>query len=312
MGLSQIMVRILLEIRLKYIICEQRALHRTLILIMRNLKGFLILVLTLPYLSYSQNEFLDFGITQKNDTIYGTIRYAISNRSVLYEKSSNPEKDKIKFRVRRLSKFKKIRLNDKIYTYEAPSKEDGIYAQISTRTIPKDSVIVRLGDFTNIEKRFPDYVVTTTNDTVYGNIKDPTFGKLQLLDASNVKIKIDSDNIKSFRYDNAIFEYKEKERTTFFDNKAAYLKLILEGPVKLYEYEYEYSHLDINGQRVNSTVYHYYIEKENELTLISGMSYPKKLLELFADNELLVSKIKNKEYVIDNIYLIVKYYNESK
>lgn len=290
-----------------------KSLHRALILIMRKLKGFLILALTLPYFGYSQNKFLDFGITQKNDTIYGTIRYAISNRSVLYEKSSNHEKDKIKFRVRKLSKFKEIRLNDKIYTYEAPSKEDGIYAQISTRTIPKDSVVVRLGDFTNIEKRFPDYVVTTTNDTIYGKIKDPTFGKLQLLDASNVKVKINNDNIKSFRYDNAIFEHKEKERTTFFDNKAAYLKLILDGPVKLYEYEFQYSHLDIiTGGRVNTTGYHYYIEKENELTLISGMSYPKKLMELFADNEVLVSKIKNKEYVIDNIYLIVKYYNESK
>jgi hypothetical protein len=158
---------------------------------MKNKRTFLILAFILPFFAYSQNEFLDFVIDKNNDTIYGTIRNAISKRSVLYEKNSNPEKDKIKFRSHKLRKFNKLRFNDKIYTYVEPSKEDGIYAGKTTRIIPKDSIAKRLGDFINIQKRQPDFVITNSNDTIYGKIKDPSLGKLQLLDTSDTKVIIE-------------------------------------------------------------------------------------------------------------------------
>jgi hypothetical protein len=279
----------------------------------KNQRAFLILAIVLPLFGFSQNEFLDFVIDHKNDTIYGTIRNVISKRSVLYELNSNPKKDKIKFRSHRLKKYKKIRFNDKIYTYYKPSNEDGIYAEKSTRTIPKDSIANRLGDFINIEKRLSDFVITNTNDTIYGKIEDPTFGKLRLLDSSNVKVKIEKERIKSFRFNNEIFEHKEKRRATLFDKKDAYLKLILDGKVKLYEYEYHYSQMDLNsGQYLNRSENYFYIEKGNDLILINNLLHQKKLVEIFSENQILVSKILNKEYTIDNIYLIVKYYNENK
>tara|TARA_R110000751_G_scaffold43361_2_gene100081 strand:- start:119 stop:964 length:846 start_codon:yes stop_codon:yes gene_type:complete len=279
----------------------------------KNQRTFLILAIVLPLFGFSQNEFLDFVIDHKNDTIYGTIRNVISKRSVLYELNSSPKKDKIKFRSHRLKKYKKIRFNDKIYTYVKPSNEDGIYAKKDTLTIPKDSIANRLGDFINIEKRHPDFVVTNTNDTIYGKIEDPIFGKLRLLDSSNVKVKIDKKRIKFFRFNNEIFEHKEKRRATVFDKKDAYLKLILDGKAKLYEYEYHYTQQDLNtNQNFNRSENYYYIEKNGELILINNLLHQKRLVELFSDNKELTSKILNKEYVIDNIYLIVKYYNEQK
>ncbi|MEH1009527.1 hypothetical protein VDP25_17445, partial [Winogradskyella sp. ECml5-4] len=143
-------------------------------------RTFLILAIVLPLFGFSQNEFLDFVVDYKNDTIYGTIRNVISKRSVLYELNSNPKKDKIKFRSHKLKKYKKIRFNDKIYTYVKPSNEDGIYAGKTTRIIPKDSIAKRLGDFINIQKRQSDFVITNSNDTIYGKIKDPSLGKLHL------------------------------------------------------------------------------------------------------------------------------------
>ncbi|WP_218598764.1 hypothetical protein [Polaribacter sp. NJDZ03] len=280
---------------------------------MKNRRTYLILTFLIPVFGFSQNEFLDFVVTQKNDTIYGTIRNVISKRSVLYEKNSNPEKDKIKFRSHKLRKHKAIRFNDKIYTYVKPSKEDGIYAEKTKRTIPKNSIANRLGDFINIEKRLPDFVITNNNDTIYGKIKDPTFGKLRLLDSSNAKVKIGKEQIRAFRFNNEIFEHKEKRRATLFDKKDAYLKLILDGKVKLYEYEYHYSQMDLNsGQYLNRSENYFYIEKGNDLILINNLLHLKKLVEIFSENQILVSKILNKEYIIDNIYLIVKYYNENK
>ena len=277
----------------------------------KNQRTFLIFAIVLPLFGFSQNEFLDFVIDHKNDTIYGTIRNVISKRSVLYELNSIPKKDKIKFRSHKLKKYKKIRFNDKIYTYVKPSNEDGIYAEKDTLTIPKDSIANRLGDFINIEKRLPDFVVTNTNDTIYGIIEDPIFGKLRLLDSSNVKVKIDKKRIKFFRFNNEIFEHKEKRRATIFDKKDAYLKLILDGKAKLYEYHYTQQDLNTN-QNFNRSENYYYIEKDGELILINNLLHQKRLVELFSDNKELTSKILNKEYVIDNIYLIVKYYNEQK
>jgi hypothetical protein len=280
---------------------------------MKNRRTFLILAFILPFFAYSQNEFLDFVIDKNNDTIHGTIRNAISKRSVLYEKNSNPEKDKIKFRSHKLRKFNKLRFNDKIYTYVEPSKEDGIYAGKTTRIIPKDSIAKRLGDFINIQKRQPDFVITNSNDTIYGKIKDPSLGKLQLLDTSDTKVIIEKENIKSYRFNNEIFEHKEKRKATIFDKKGAYLKLILDGEVKLYEYEYYYNEMDLNtNQYINRSRNYFYIEKEDEVILLGNLLYKKRLAELFSENQILVSKILNEEYIIDNIYLIVKYYNENK
>jgi hypothetical protein len=280
---------------------------------MKNRRTFLILTFILPLFAFSQNEFLDFVIDKDNDTIYGTIRNVFSKRSILYEKNFNPVKDKIKFRSHELRKYKKIRFNDKIYTYVEPSKEDGIYTKKTTKIISKDSIVKTLGDFVNIQKRLPDFIVTNSNDTIYGKIKDPSLGKLHFLDSSNTKINIEKEKIKNYRYNNEIYVYKEKRKATIFDKKGAYMKLVLDGKVKLYEYEYYTNtyNFDTNMYEGRSTTY-FYIEKGKEITLLGEFLYKKKLAEFFSENQNLATKILNEEYTIDNIYLIVKYFNESK
>ena len=269
----------------------------------------------LPFLCYSQNEFLDFVIDQNNDTIYGTIRNMISKSSVLYEKNSNSENDKIKFRIHKLKKYKKIRFNDEIYTYVKPS--DVIYAEKDLILIPKDSISKKIGHFINIQKRLSDFIITNANDTIYGIIKDPIFGKLRLLDSVNKKIKIEKEEIKIFRFNNDILELKEKIIVflPFFRKDDAYLKLVLNGKLKLFEFDYYYNReLNVNSSLSNNrnSERHFFIEKDNELIRINNLLHKKKLVEIFSENQILVSKILNKEYIIDNIYLMVKFYNENK
>lgn len=262
--------------------------------------------IVIPIFSFSQNQFLDFVVDKNNDTIYGTIR----NRTFLYEKNSDVENNKIKFRSHNLKKYSKFRINDEIYFYKKPEFNDGIYSSEETIT-SNDSIEKRIGDFINIQKKLTDYILTNTNDTIYGKIEEPIFGKLRFYDSLNNFIKIDKENIKKFRFNNQIFEYKEKKRVTPFDDKYAYLKLILDGKVKLYEYEFNNSQNDINSrQLLKESKNYFYIEINNELILINNLLYKKKLVETFSKNQILVSKILNDEYTIDNIYLIVKYYNE--
>jgi hypothetical protein len=71
--------------------------------------------------------------------------------------------------------------------------------------------------------------------------------------------------------------------------------------------------MDLNtNQYINRSRNYFYIEKEDEVILLGNLLYKKRLAELFSENQILVSKILNEEYIIDNIYLIVKYYNENK
>ena len=264
------------------------------------------LIFIIPLFGFSQNQFLDFVVDRNNDTIYGTIR----NKQVLYEKNLNSETDKIKFRSHKLKKYSKFRFNDEIYTYVKSKNEDGIYSQKKTN-IPNDSIEKKIGDFVCIEKKLIDFVITKANDTIYGKIEDPIVGKLRLFDASDNRVKIEKDNIKRFRFNNEIFEHKEKRRATIFDGKDAYLKLLVDGNVKLYEYNFNQN--DLNSEIfVNKFKNYFYIEMDNELILINNLLYKKRLVELFSKNQNLVSKILNEEYKLDNIYLIVKYYNEHK
>lgn len=276
---------------------------------MRNLTVFLIFII--PVFSFSQKEFLDFVIDKNNDTIYGTIRNWGSKKSALYEIKPNPEIVKIKFNIHKLNRYKKIRYNDEIYTYVNPL-EDGIYSTKTTRVIPKDSIAKSSGNFMLFEKRLPDFVVTYAYDTIFGKIEDPLFGKLSLFDSSNSKVNIDKENIKAFRYNNDYYEHVEKSRVTLFDKKDAYLKLILDGEVKLYEYEYHYIQTKLNTEQPLRSNIFYFLEKDKNLILVNKLLYLKKLTQIFSENQVLVTKILNKEYTNENIYLIVKYFNEKK
>ncbi len=271
-------------------------------------KLFLFMAITaIPLFGMSQNQFLDFVVDKNNDTIYGTIRNVFSQRPTFYEKL--PKNSRRKFKSHQLKKYKTIRYNNRIYKLFTPSDGDGIYASQASPEIPEDSVMTRFGDFISVQKRLPDFVITKSNDTIYGEIKNPSLERIHLLDATNSRVEIEKQTIKKFRFNNDIFEFKNKKpKVNPLDDKEAYLQLLLDGNLKLYEYGNNQTISDLNHQLVLDTFY--YIEKNGELILINNALHKKTLVEIFSDNKDLVSRLLNKEYVLDNIYLMVKFYNE--
>lgn len=134
-----------------------------------------------------------------------------------------------------------------------------------------------------------------------------------------MQVKIGKDSIKEYRYLNDIYQYLEKERINVLDNKKAYLKLLLNGKVKLFEYEYHRTNLNqtnpnyLQKRTIDPFVdYYYYILKDNELILLRNLGYKKRLIDLFSEMNQLVAKINDDEYTLENIYLIVKYYNDAQ
>lgn len=262
--------------------------------------------------SHSQKKYLDFIVNKKNDTIYGTFKEGI-NGKILYEKNSNLKKGGIKYYSHNLKNLKSLSLNDELYIYEKPNNEDGIYS----KTIKKSNdttkyVLKRIKDFLHTEIRLKDYVLTNTNDTIYGEIKNPFFGKSYLLENKNT-IKIEKETIEEYRYLNNVYRYLEKNKVDIFDNRNAYLKLIFNGNIKLYEYEKLVANTNQNNSLITNEVKNYYfISKNNVLYLLREINYKKILSEIFADNPILISKINEGEYTLENIYLIVKFYNDEK
>lgn len=262
--------------------------------------------------TYSQKQFQDYVVNKKNDTIYGVIRNIPFDNGELLERKTDPTKDKITFYSHSLSKAKAFRFNDAVYVYEKPIRSDGIYAE-KNETKKDTTVMLSIGKHVNRRPKLPDYVVLLNNDTIFGTIQKPFIGKLYLTDPKNEEIKIEAEKIKSYRYRNDLFRYMDKKRVEFFDNKSAYLKVLYDGKIKLYEYEYSYEQGDLKKSilpPIRQRNY-FYIEKDNEVYLIRDLFHKPKLLEIFADNKILHNKILNEEYGIDNIYLIVKYASEN-
>lgn len=276
---------------------------------MKKVNRFFYIIFLLLSLSVSaQHKYLDFIVNFKNDTIYGTFRSDAINGKVLFEKNPYPKKGGVKFYNHKLKKIKLLRCNDELFTYDKPDQEDGIYAETKVESKTNDKITSRINDFVNSKPKLIDYVVTKTNDTIYGEIKNRGFGILLYFDQSKNKIFIKEENIKSYRYLNNVYTFLEKPKVDILDKKIAPLKCLINGKVKLFEYE-RFSINSNNNVITNQSKLYYYILKNNELLLLSELSYKKDLSQLFADNDLLVSKINNDEYSLDNIYLIVKFYN---
>lgn len=251
---------------------------------------------------------MDYAITQENDTIYGLIRESGINNIALFTKNTNPDLDGIKFYSNNLKKVKEIRWNDAIYIFQESSKEDGIYSSPVNHN--KKGFITKIqGNFINHSPRLKDYIISE-NDTIYGVINDRRMGKAVLKDDSNNKIKIDIENIKSYRHNNEVFVVKEKKRVELFDDKIAYLKILLDGPIKYYEYM-TVSRNSADGE-FTPAIFYYFIENNDVLSQISPLNFKNKMRELLANDIEMLSKLNEGEYTFENIYHIIKFLNDKE
>lgn len=133
-------------------------------------------------------------------------------------------------------------------------------------------------------------------------------------DKNGKKHKIKNETIKTYRFKNDLYKFKEKTKVDLFDTNQSFLKVLAIGKVKLYEYKYEY-HNNVGTKNLRKPTEYYFIEKDGQLILLNSiigeLKIKKKLIDTFKDNDDLVRQISDDVYGLQNIYLIVKKYNSN-
>lgn len=268
-------------------------------------KLILILLIISSFSSYSQNEYLDYIVTKKNDTIYGTMRRNLSD-FVLFEKKPKFKKGGLKSISHNLNRMKTIRYNDKIYNFKKRDNSDGIYESSSINdTISKNTIETKLNkNYINIEEKLTDYIITTESDTIYGIINQPLIGKPYMISKNNAKIKIEKNDILEYRFNNSIYNYIKIFNKILFVDENDFLRRLTNGKIKIYQLI-----INSNSNNFSSENFNYFIIKDDEISHIHSLNYKKKLSEILIDNQELIDKINENEYTIENMYLIGKYYN---
>ncbi|WP_375238890.1 hypothetical protein [Aurantibacter sp.] len=232
----------------------------------------------------AQNNVLDYLVTETNDTIYGVIKadklYKIKKDSTL---------------TYSISKANIIRKNDIIYKL----KTEGFKTD-------KNLITKEYKQFISVSQKQQDYIVNKESDTVFGEIKDPFFGAKFIKNNSGNKTKICKEQTLTYRKNNVIYDLKHITKPILSVDKDVFLKRLYKGEASLYEYKV----LRNDAGSINPKTF-YIIEKENQLHLISNIDYKQQLVDLFLNPIILGWKIETDFYSIENLYLILKYYDLS-
>lgn len=275
-----------------------------------------------------QHEYDDFIVKQNNDTVYGKIRmynqpggllsYAVRIRPKLIDSEGN--KYIITERL-----VKSLKYNDVVYNLEEVAIKS-IFSKspnLTGKQIDYDSVMDFENDFrvtnelyktsgkmyvSKVNYKSSDFIVTNSNDTIFGDFKSKSsFDKPRFrVNLEDKFFTVSTDNYKSFRRDGYTYLAKEKSAVVIGDSKKGFLRLLIDGNTKLYDYRLKgYSP---NGYADKST--HYFIEKNGILKYINRSRFIRITSILFEDHKDLVKRLRNREFSYQNMYLLVKEYND--
>lgn len=255
---------------------------------------------------FAQNEFLNYVVTQENDTIYGRLR---GNKLL----DSKGKKHKVN-----VKKIKAYQLHDQLYRltlvenkgFFSDENDSLVGPHEFRRPLLKDSsrYYVR-----NIQKdRRKDYIVTTKSDTIYGLIKTPFLGTLKLITDNDERYSIDGKSVSAYRSKGEQYYYKTKIRAL----KKHFLKLLYRGDqVKLFvgkNISQVMNQALVKGTRnfdFSDYDYYYYIERNGKLEYILPQRFYQIIRRIMPENQELINKIKKREYTYHDIYLVVKYFD---
>jgi hypothetical protein len=233
--------------------------------------------------SIAQNSALDFMVTSNNDTIFGALQ-----KTKLIEKT-----DDNKLVTHSIDSAKSIRKNDIIYN--RISKDFEVEEPMKA--------LYYTNDFVSIVKPSSDFIVTSTNDSIFGKIKTPLFGP-KYIKSNTIKAKICEDDALSYRKNNSIYDLKTLGNPILSKEKNVFLKRLYNGKANLYAYKILRS--DVGTVKPKTF---YIIEKDKQLHLISNSNSKQDLVDLFIDNSKLSDLIFDDFYTVETIYLILKYYD---
>lgn len=152
-------------------------------------------------------------------------------------------------------------------------------------------------------------------DTIYGRITAPFLSlNKKLIAASGESYVINEKTVIAYRQKGEEYFFRKKIRAL----RKGYLKLLYDGDqAKLFEIRIKSHSLGqgvFNGDSSfdpSAYDYYYYIERNGKLDYILPQRFYEIILRIMPENEALLNKIKKREYTYHDIYLVVKYFNET-
>jgi len=269
------------------------------------MKKIIFIIIFLSIKSYSQNDLYDYIITSENDTIFGFYQ---DMKLIDLNKKKHRINSKDVIEIKRNDCIYRLMtvINKDFYSNENDSLIDMNIANIRPLLYKKSTLYVRKLD-KNLRK---DYIVTIQNDTIYGQIKLSTFHNYKLIKKSGEKIMISPSLTLEFRKDGFKYLYKKKRPYTIGDKRYAYLKLLYDGKVKLFDYTIltnSFSPFSHSNSFDSET--HYYVERNDVIELINPTRIITILKSIIPENKTLFKKIKSREFPYKNMYIIIKYFN---
>lgn len=271
---------------------------------------FLFLLIFIKVGIYSQTQIYDYIVDNNNDTIVG-----------IYSENYFVDLNKKKYELPN-ERIKTIKHKDIIYTLRDKnfkiSNDSIVYLKIFEN--PNNPFKNKKSIYAHDLKLelIADYMITKNNDTIFGQVSRSIFNKYKIIDKTGKKIQFGTKKVKEFRKDGVKYFNKKKRRIGFGDKKYGFLKLLIDGNAKLYEYTILRQNTGVgisssNGASMinggSSYESHYYIESGNNFDLINSNRFYRIIKRLLPENEKLHLKIRKKEFNLNTIFYLVKYYN---
>ena len=153
------------------------------------------------------------------------------------------------------------------------------------------------------------YVITNSNDTLYGEVKDRNalpnilFDRIKFKPSDGgKKTSFSATQIKGYRKGDDCFE-----SISCYLDTAVFVKVVRDGFLTLYKYEYGSFE---NTSGFGST---FLLKKQDNPCVLelSSTDFKNQLLEYFNDSNLVRDRIKEKEVNTDQLADIVSIYNQN-
>lgn len=273
---------------------------------------FTILLLLIYSCCFSQNVPQDYVVTVENDTIYGYFHK--EGFKEFYPK----DEPYLKFRMHNFKKTKSFHRNGKKFERFDKKYDDGIYIDENNLKNIEDSLYhyEYEGTYYYKELKKPDYIVTISKDTIYGEIIDPLLiGKPYLIDKNGDKIKIKTKTVRAYQFKNKLMQSFPESR-----KKKKYYELITDGNIQLYKLEENDNQFvgvstgvetGASTHRLQTKRTTFYLYDGQELQRIKSLR--KSICkDLFQNNTEICNKIRRKELRIYNLPLLIEFYNNTR
>jgi hypothetical protein len=158
----------------------------------------------------------------------------------------------------------------------------------------------------------PGYVVTNSNDTIRGLVKYANAApyrrlqKIKFKENKDAKVKVfPPEENKAFGAGDKVFHSCRS------GGSRSFMELIIDGPLKLYEYSETMLGVPQNGASADATSYYLLREGAYDVFSVNG-SFKKLIAEYLWDNKEIADKIREGVYKRRDIHEIVRAYNSAK